>query len=110
LLADAPRSHSSRKQSTRAPPEILPEKNNLHPKKPGGKNKSVNNQKKKLRFGRPTNEAMESKASKTGELQILAIRDFLFRDGHGRLGVGGGRRGGNGDAEEKEKQGDGGGG
>jgi hypothetical protein len=79
----------------------------------GAKKKSIKNQKKKLRFGRPTNEAMESKASKTAELQILAIHDFLARDGHGPALLGGGvggRRRGNEDAEENEKEGDGGGG
>jgi hypothetical protein len=47
---------------------------------------------------------MESKASKTGELQILAIRDFLFRDGHGRPGGGEGGRGGEGGTETQRRR------
>jgi hypothetical protein len=52
---------------------------------------------------------MESKASKTAELQILAIRDFLSRDGHGRAWGGGGGEGGTKTQRRRKETGAGGG-
>jgi len=46
---------------------------------------------------------MESKASKTAELQILAIHDFLGRDGKGPAWLGGGWGGGEGGTKTQRR-------